>query len=189
MAQPNDFAAMVDLRKGYWQVNCGPPWLLQLRARIKRSWFEKKQSTTSNNDDDEPWCENQHGRNIFSSTREPDITIRGDGSKHGYGGTTTDSHGIQRALLFDKWSNAELTLINDNQYLAELLTLIKLVQAYLTGQTTEWSNTTIHTHLCNPFTANQLAQAMRRPSPSNGFHTLHFEGDNEAVMHRINNAK
>eukprot|EP01048_Picozoa_sp_COSAG05_P020002 COSAG05_NODE_3292_length_2173_cov_1.792189_2_plen_289_part_00 len=63
------------------------------------------------------------------------------------------------------------------------LTFLKLVQANLTGQTTEWSNTTIQTQLENPFTANQLSQAMRRPSPSNGFHTLHFEGDNEAVMH------
>ena len=386
VAQPNDFAAMVDLRKGYWQVKCGPPWLLLLRARIKRSWLKRKPTTTTNsaeNKHDEPWTDallawrvlvmgmklagavfqkvvkqllgrwrrlgfrlvnilddtlfldqsaqrmrdvilptvvddcqhlhvqinyekstlvpvqrvewhgilwcfdtgtahipsekidrtitlmtdisqhpedftpraaarvagtlmamspaiscskcmtidcykatrkpardsprrshwdtnialpiqvqqeltfwlkfllalNQHGRNIFASNRQPDLRIRGDGSRGGYGGTTTDSQGHQRALIFDKWSNAELALLNGNQYLAELLTLIKLVQANLTGQALEWSNTTIQTHLANPFTANQLSQAMQRPSTSQGFHTLHFEGDNEAVMYRINNAK
>jgi len=51
---------------------------------------------------------NQHGRNIFASNREPDLTIRGDGSKYGYGGTTKDSQGRQHVLIFDKWSDAEL---------------------------------------------------------------------------------
>ena len=378
IARPNDFAAMVDLRKGYWQINCGPPWLLQLRARVKRSWLEHKASTS-----DEPWADvllawvvlvmgmklagavfqkvvkqllgrwrrlgfrlanilddtlfmdqsaerlrteiiptvvddcqhlnvqinygkstlvpvqrlewfgilwcfdtntahipsekidrtidlmneasthperftprvaarvagtlmamspaiactkcmttdcyratrkpkrdsprrshwdsniplpvavqaelkfwiqfllslNQQGRNIFASNRTPDLTIRGDGSQYGYGGMATDKHGKRHGLMFDKWSDAETAFMSKNQYLAELLTLLKLVQANVTGQALEWTNTTIHAHVQEPFTADQLARAMHRPDASQGFHTLHFEGDNEAVMHRITNAK
>eukprot|EP01048_Picozoa_sp_COSAG05_P021993 COSAG05_NODE_4233_length_1612_cov_1.749504_2_plen_168_part_00 len=32
------------------------PGPLQLKARVKRSWFTKKRPTTSDDDDDEPWC-------------------------------------------------------------------------------------------------------------------------------------